>query len=177
MAFHLLFIGPEAMANRSSELPLPSRSATNPFGAIVEDRISHQMKISTIVEYYHTLHEAQVFQPFDPYFDAFICFHPGLGHPASSEEWRETLPRLLQTKVPIFCTGYSRADMMRDWDWVQEQSKGEVDLLMRPIESRFRSLRCEVDDRATSEIDAGNWGVWGFRGKRYETTTKNDGLD
>ena len=54
VTFHIIFIGPEAMANRDSEFPLPERTPQNPFGAIVEDRISptHQMKISTIVEYY-----------------------------------------------------------------------------------------------------------------------------
>lgn len=161
------------MANRDSEFPLPDRTPGNPFGAVVEDRISHQMKISTVVEYYHTLHDAQVLQPFDPYFDCFVLFHPGLGHPASSDEWRATVPRLLETKVPVLCTGYSKADMDRDWEWVRRETRGEVDLLMEPAENRFRSLRWEVDDRATSEVDAGNWGVWGFRGKRYETTRKD----
>ncbi|KAI9730078.1 MAG: translational activator for mitochondrial COX1 [Cirrosporium novae-zelandiae] len=171
--FHLIFIGPEAMANRDAEWPLPERTASNPFGAIVEDRVHPHMKISTYVDYYHTLHEAKVFEPFDPYFDAFILFHPGLGHPASAHEWSATIPNLLETKIPIICTGYTEWDMKRDWQWVQEKVGGEVDMLLEPGENRFRSLRWEINDLDPGDVSAGNWGVWAFRGKRYETMRKD----
>ena len=165
--FHLIFIGPESMTNRDNEFPLPERTAQNPFGAIVEDRISHQMKISTYVEYYHTLHQAQEFYPYDPYFDCFMLFHPGLGHPASAHEWEETLPQLLETKIPIFCTGYTEWDMERDRKWVEEKVGGEMDILMEPGENIFRSLRWDLNDLDPSDISCGNWGIWAFRGKRY----------
>lgn len=165
--FHLIFIGPESMTNRDSEFPLPERTSNNPFGKIVEDRISHQMKISTYVEYFHTLHQAQEFYPYDPYFDCFMLFHPGLGHPASSHEWEETLPQLLETKVPIFCTGYTEWDMERDRKWVEEKVGGEMDILMEPGENIFRSLRWDLNDLDPSDISCGNWGIWAFRGKRY----------
>ncbi|KAI9783338.1 MAG: translational activator for mitochondrial COX1 [Geoglossum umbratile] len=171
--FHLIFIGPESMTNRDSEFPLPKRTPGNPFGAIVEDRISHQLKISTFVEYYHTLHKAGIFQPYDPYFDCFVLFHPGLGHPASSHEWEETVPQLLETKVPVLVTGYTEWDMQRDLKWVQEKVGGEVDLLLEPGENRFRSLRWDLNDLDPQDISCGNWGVWSFRGKRYETTRKH----
>ena len=167
VAFHLIFIGPESMVNRDAEFPLPERTPGNPFGAVVEDRISHEMKISTFVEYYHTLHQARVFQPFDPYFDCFVLFHPGLGHPASSHEWAETLPQLLQTKVPIISTGYTQWDMERDHKWVEEQVGGEMDILMEPGENKFRSLRWDINDFDPADVSCGNWGVWAFRGKRY----------
>ncbi|KAK3114689.1 translational activator for mitochondrial COX1 [Teratosphaeriaceae sp. CCFEE 6253] len=166
--FHLVFIGPEAMSNRDHEFPLPPRTAANPFGAIVEDRLGGQAKISTYVEYYHTLHEAQHFAPYDPYFDAFVLFHPGLGHPASSHEWASTLPQLLETKCPIICTGYTEFDMERDIAWVKEQSGNEADLLLRPGENLFRSLRWDLNDADPGDVSCGNWGVWAFRGKRYE---------
>lgn len=165
--FHLNLIGPEAMANRDRELPLPPRTAANPFGAVVEDRATYQMKITTFVEYYHTLHKAQLFQPFDPYFDCFVLFHPGLGHPASSHEWEETLPQLLETKVPVICTGYTKHDMDRDRAWVEEKAQGEYDILMEPGENKFRSLRWDLNDLDPEDISCGNWGVWAFRGKRY----------
>lgn len=129
------------------------------------------MKISTIVDYYHTLHKAQQFAPYDPYFDAFVLFHPGLGHPASSHEWAETLPMLLETKVPVICTGYTQFDMERDIKWVNDNAGGEVDILLEPGENRFRSLRWDLNDLDPSDISCGNWGVWAFRGKRYETDT------
>ncbi|KAI9651789.1 MAG: translational activator for mitochondrial COX1 [Trizodia sp. TS-e1964] len=173
VAFHLIFIGPESMANRDDEYPLPQRTPENPFGAVVEDRISHQMKISTFVEYYHTLHKAGHFHPYDPYFDCFMLFHPGLGHPSSSHEWEETIPQLLETKIPILVTGYTEYDMKRDQKWVEEKVGGEVDLLMEAGENRFRSLRWDLNDLDPQDISCGNWGIWAFRGKRYETTNRD----
>ncbi|KAK8190223.1 zinc-finger of mitochondrial splicing suppressor 51-domain-containing protein [Phyllosticta capitalensis] len=172
--FHLIFIGPESMANRDDEFPLPERTPANPFGAIVEDRISHNLKISTYVEYYHTLHEAHQFYPYDPYFDMFVLFHPGLGHPASAHEWADTIPMLLETKVPVLVTGYTEFDMQRDLKWVQDKVGGEVDLLLEPGENRFRSLRWDLNDVDPQDISCGNWGVWAFRGKRYEATMKEE---
>lgn len=166
-ALHLIFIGPESMMNRDDEFPLPERTPVNPFGGIVEDRISSYTKITTFVEYYHTMHKANYFQPFDPYFDCFVLFHPGLGHPASVHEWEETLPQLLETKVPIISTGFTDSDMQRDKKWVEEKMAGEVDILMEAGENRFRSLRWDLNDRDPGDLSAGNWGVWAFRGKRY----------
>ncbi|ODA80043.1 hypothetical protein RJ55_03001 [Drechmeria coniospora] len=169
---HLIFVGPESMANRDDEFPLPARTASNPFGAVVEDRVWYKMKISTIVDYYHTIHKTGYFAPHDPYFDCFVLFHPGLGHPASTHEWEETLPLLLETKVPIISTGYTQFDLERDVEWVHKKSKGEFDVLLEPGENIFRSLRWDLNDMDPQDITCGNWGVWAFRGKRYETTTK-----
>ncbi|KAI1164083.1 putative mRNA processing protein [Nemania serpens] len=172
--FHLVFIGPESMTNRDDEFPLPPRTAVNPFGAIVEDRVWPTMKISTIVDYYHTLHRTGHFYPYDPYFDCFVLFHPGLGHPSSSHEWAETVPLLLETKAPIIVTGYTKLDMERDISWVNETCRGEFDLLMEPGENIFRSLRWDLNDLDPQDISCGNWGVWAFRGKRYEATRKEE---
>ncbi|KAM5351362.1 hypothetical protein ACJ41O_004085 [Fusarium nematophilum] len=169
---HLIFVGPESMANRDDEFPLPERTPSNPFGAVIEDRVWYKMKISTIVDYYHTIHKTQHFAPYDPYFDCFVLFHPGLGHPASSHEWEETLPLLLETKVPIISTGYTQFDMERDVEWVNKKSNGEFDILLKPGENIFRSLRWDLNDMDPQDVSCGNWGVWAFRGKRYETTTK-----
>ncbi|UKZ51954.1 hypothetical protein TrVGV298_005721 [Trichoderma virens] len=163
---HLIFIGPESMANRDDEFPLPERTPSNPFGTVVEDRVWYNMKISTIVDYYHTIHKTGHFAPYDPYFDCFMLFHPGLGHPASSHDWEETLPLLLETKVPIISTGYTQVDLDRDVEWVRKKSGGEFDVLLEPGENKFRSLRWDLDDMDPQDISCGNWGVWAFRGKR-----------
>ncbi|KAL7939031.1 zinc-finger of mitochondrial splicing suppressor 51 domain-containing protein [Trichoderma chlorosporum] len=170
---HLIFVGPESMANRDDEFPLPERTPSNPFGTVVEDRVWYNMKISTIVDYYHTIHKTGHFAPYDPYFDCFMLFHPGLGHPASSHDWEETLPLLLETKVPIISTGYTQVDLDRDVEWVKKKSGGEFDILLQPGENTFRSLRWDLDDMDPQDISCGNWGVWAFRGKRYETTTRD----
>ncbi|KAJ5929719.1 MRNA processing protein (Mss51) [Penicillium verhagenii] len=171
---HLIFIGPESMTNRDAEYPLPERTPGNPFGGIVEDRLGGQMKITTYVEYFHTMYKANYFQPFDPYLDCFMLFHPGLGHPSSSAEWQETLPQLLETKVPILCTGYTQWDMERDINWVHEKCAGEFDMLLEPGENIFRSLRWDLNDQDPHDVSCGNWGLWGFRGKRYEATHKSE---
>jgi len=164
---HLILIGPESMMNRDDEFPLPPRTASNPFGAIVEDRVWSTMKISTIVDYFHNIHRTGYFYPYDPYFDCFMLFHPGLGHPASSHEWTETIPMLLETKVPIIATGYTQYDMERDIAWVNKTAAGEFDLLLEPGENIFRSQRWDLNDLDPQDISAGNWGAWAFRGKRY----------
>lgn len=203
-AFHLIFIGPESMLNRDHEFPLPERTPRNPFGAVVEDRLGGDLKISTYVEYWHTLFERGEFGVLDPFFDVFVAFHPGLGHPASSFEWRDSLPSLLASKCPIICTGYTPWDMERDVRWVAEQTSGapgslnekafaglneaarndpkarealrehretgEMDILLQPGENIFRSLRWDLNDLDPSDVSCGNWGVWAFRGKRYEAT-------
>lgn len=165
--FHLIFIGPESMTNRNDEFPLPKRTATNPFGAVVEDRVWPTMKISTIVDYFHTIDKTGYFAPYDPYFDCFVMFHPGLGHAASAHEWEETLPLLLKTKVPILATGYTQADMQRDIEHLGRTVPGEFDILLKPGENVFRSLRWDLNDADPQDISAGNWGTWAFRGKRY----------
>lgn len=172
--FHVVFIGPESMADRESEFPLPERTPANPFGGVVEARISSSMKISTFVEYFHTMHEAGHFAPYDPYFDVFMLFHPGLGHPNSSAEWASTLPKLLETKCPIICTGYTEWDMERDRKWVVEQAGGEMDVLLEPGENIFRSLRWDLNDLDPGDITCGNWGLWAFRGKRYQAVHKEE---
>jgi splicing suppressor protein 51 len=170
--FSLHFIGPESMANREKELPLPPRTPLNPYGAVVEDRISNAMKISTYVEYYHTLHKASHFAPYDPYFDCFICFHPGFGNPASMHEWEETLPLLLETKCPIIATGYSPFDVDQDVEHLNKRFGTEMDMLLEPGENLFRSLRWDLNDLDPHDVTSSNWGVYAFRGKRYETTKK-----
>jgi hypothetical protein len=42
---HLIFIGPESMANRDGEYPLPERTPENPFGGIVEDRLGGPVSV------------------------------------------------------------------------------------------------------------------------------------
>lgn len=79
---------------------------------------------------------------------------------------------LLETKVPVLVTGYTEEDMERDVQWVNRTCKGEFDVLLEPGENRFRSLRWDINDADPTDLSQGNWGVWSFRGKRYEATKK-----
>lgn len=51
---------------------------------------------------------------------------------------------------------------------MEEKVGGEMDMLMEPGENKFRSLRWDLNDLDPTDISCGNWGVWAFRGKRYE---------
>ncbi|KAI9668624.1 MAG: translational activator for mitochondrial COX1 [Alyxoria varia] len=230
--FHLIFIGPESMAGRDREFPLPEATPHNPHRAVVEDRLGGAMKISTYVAYFHDLYRQNEFGVFDPYFDFFVGFHPGFGHPSSEEEWSGTLPCLLETKCPVICTGYTLWDMERDRRWVVERTapkgpgwsedetgragegeghaaaadgastkgtasevadakvakkekdmspdelealrvkreEGEMDILLEPGENIFRSMRWDLNELDPCDVSCGNWGIWAFRGKRYEAT-------
>ena len=160
--------------NREREMPLPERTPTNPFGSVME--LVNEFKVSTYVEYFHTLHEAEHFYPYDPYFDCFVLFHPGLGHPASINEWKDTIPKLLETKCPVITTGYTEWDMARDVDYMNKEWGTEMDVLMTPGENKFRSLRWDLNDYDTSDVSCGNWGVWAWRGKRYDVDEKPTGF-
>lgn len=162
------------MANREKELPLPERTPLNPFGAVIEDRISNAMKISTFVENYENIHKTGYFYPYDPYFDCFVVFHPGFGNAASMHEWEETIPLLLETKVPIIATGYSPWDVQQDIDHLTKRYGNEMDILLQPGENLFRSLRWDLNDLDPHDVTCSNWGVYAFRGKRYETAKKEE---
>ncbi|KAF3929488.1 hypothetical protein ABW19_dt0200492 [Dactylella cylindrospora] len=140
--FHIAFIGPEVYLRRPRHLdwPPPPRSPGNPFGMLFE-RPHPRFKVSSVNEYFHTLHKTGMFAPYDPYFDIFVLFHPGLSHPGSMAEWEETLPMLLETKCPIIVTGYTKEDMDSDVEWVHKTAKGEFDVLMEPGENLFKSQR------------------------------------
>lgn len=69
--------------------------------------------------------------------------------------------------MPIICTGYTQGDLERDINWVRDKCAGEFDVLLEPGENRFRSLRWDLNDMDPSDVSAGNWGIWAFRGKRY----------
>jgi len=65
-------------------------------------------------------------------------------------------------------------DMQRDISWLTKQVGGEMDLLLEPGENQFRSLKWDLNDLDPQDISAGNWGIWGFRGKRYEAQKREN---
>lgn len=75
--------------------------------------------------------------------------------------------------MPIISTGYTQWDMERDINWVHEKCGGEFDVLLKPGENIFRSLRWDLNDLDPHDVSCGNWGVWAFRGKRYVLTSSN----
>ena len=140
------------------------------------------MSITGIQSPYAEVH-SQFAETYDPYTDCFFLFSPGFGFPSPSgaltesgepvlqisspTEWGNTLPLLLQTKCPIFITGFSPVDVERD---VRSLSTapgvaGEFDWIITPGENAFSSEKWEVADFDPRVMVKTNWGIWGIRGK------------
>ena len=88
----------------------------------------------------------------------------------SPTEWGGTLPLLLQTKCPIFVTGFSPADVERDIRSLSTAPgvAGEFDWVITPGENAFGSEKWEVADFDPRVMVKTNWGIWGIRGKRRD---------
>lgn len=120
------------------------------------------------------------FGPFDPYTDAFFAFCPGFGFPsptsapdlqiAAPAEWGPVMPLLLDTRCPIFVTGFSPTDVERDVRSLEDVPgvSGEFDWVVTPGANPFGSEKWEVADFDPRVMVKTNWGVWGIRGKRRE---------
>jgi splicing suppressor protein 51 len=150
---------------------------------------THQLTVTGMQCKYEDVH-AQFVDTFDPYTDCFFMFLPGLGFPsqqsmgengepllmaASPTEWGNTMPLLLQTKCPIFMTGFSPKDVERDVRSlaVTPGVAGEFDWVITPGENPFGSLKWEVADFDPRLMIKANWGVWGIRGKRRDVLERS----
>jgi len=135
--------------------------------------VTPQLSLSNIQAPYEQIHEQ--FGPFDPYSDVFFAFSPGFGFPSSmthgavqvqrDAEWGETLPLVLETKCPLFVTGFSPADVERDVKSLEglEGVEGKFDWVLNPGENFFSSERWEVADFDPRVLVKTNWGIWGIR--------------
>jgi len=147
--------------------------------------VSSTLTLTTLQSPYESIHDQ--FGPFDPYTDVFFAFCPGFGFPSPSAgrgavnedgsqvvqaqvEWKETLQQVLTTKCPLFVTGFSPRDVERDVNSLDSVDgvKGEYDILLRPGENPFGSLKWEAGDFDPRVMVRVNWGVWAMRGKSYD---------
>ena len=160
----LVFIGPEACYDRQKHQYLKLERAMN-------ERVTHNLGASFHTEYFHTLNDAGDFFPYDPYLDAFFLFHPGLGAPEAMDQWKKTVPGLLESKCPVFVTGFHEQDSEQDWRWLHEHFGSELDVLIEPTENVFRSTKWEFNDLNPQELYQLNQRLFAFRGKRYHIQT------
>lgn len=59
------------------------------------------------------------------YWDAFVLFNPGLGHPNLARDWESTIDFLLRTKKPILLTAHSEKDALRDLQALRDRISEE----------------------------------------------------
>lgn len=139
---------------------------------------SPNVRVIGIQAFYHDVHEH--LGPFDPYSDVFFAFSPGFGFPspttppltqiASPTEWGLDLPMILDSKCPLFVTGFSPTDVERDvrsLDGVEGVS-GEFDWVLTPGVNPFGSEKWDIADFDPRVMVKTNWGVWGIKGKRRD---------
>ncbi|KAF9169804.1 translational activator for mitochondrial COX1 [Mortierella sp. AD010] len=155
-AFQIHFVGPDAIP--------PHTKSKEPHQHVHYEQLTFVYD-SSRYEAYHA--EAG---PFNPYYDVFFLFSPGLAHPSTRDMWKPTIPLLLDTKCAIFGTGFDEQDVMNDVNEI-ENSGYELDWLMKPRENAFRSLKHEVNLTDVRQSALCNWGIWGIRGRRYDVRT------
>lgn len=158
--WELYFIGPEAYYDRDKHQYVQHSRP-------VEMKIDDTMTFKFYSDYFHVLHEAHDFFPYDPYLDAFFLFHPGLGAPEAMDQWAKSLPGLLESKCAIFSTGFHKDDLERDWTWLMDKFGSKLDVLLEPSENIFGSTKWELNDLNSTEVYQFNQQMFAFRGKRY----------
>lgn len=55
------------------------------------------------------------------YWDGFVLFNPGIGHPNLAKQWESTVKFLLRTNKPMLVTAHSQTDAARDLRVIKEK--------------------------------------------------------
>lgn len=165
--FDIHFIGPECLYDKEKAIYKSNESATAP----VVKRVDDSLRFIYHTEYFHTLHLAQDFFPYDPYQDVFFAFHPGFASPESRDSWIDsgTIRDLLETKCAIFLTGFHKKDIDADMNLLTNEYGKDLDVIMDPVPNVFGSTKWELNDMNPHEVYQFNMYIAGIRGKRYHT--------
>lgn len=157
----IIFVGPECFFDQSKKF-------TTTLSEPLEYKINSRLSLHYYTDWFHVYHKSQDFFPYDPYYDCFFCFHPGYSSMENMNNWLpETIPNLLETKCPVFFTGYHRQDMMNDVNILKSRFSEEMDILMEPVKNVFGSTKWELNDLNPHEVYQFNMYIAGYRGKRY----------
>ncbi|GMM38246.1 Mss51 protein [Saccharomycopsis crataegensis] len=166
-AIEIHFIGPECYFN-------PEKRTVEISQTPIVQRIDAELELIYHTDYFHVFHNYQDFFPYDPYLDAFFVFHPGFGATDSNNmTWKESVEGLLETKCPIFITGYHENDSMADYAWLEENFKDKMDVIFERSENVFGSTKWELNDMDPQEVYQFNQKIFGVRGKRYHIRNSN----
>lgn len=75
---------------------------------------------------------------------------------------------LLESKCPVFVTGYHEKDIDREIDWLKNHELyDEMDILMNKSDNLFACTKLDLVDINPTETFNSNSKIFGFRGKRY----------
>ncbi|KAJ1895031.1 translational activator for mitochondrial COX1 [Coemansia sp. IMI 209127] len=153
---HIYFVGPEC---------IPTSEETR--STII---VSSRLALKYHKGYFHDA--IWNFAPFDPFTDVFFLFSPGISHPRSRDGWLPTIEKLLETKCAVFATGFHERDMDIDVKGLEKDFGSKMDWLLHPQKNPFASLKRDFGIQNLREWAIANWGIYGFRGKRYEVQSK-----
>ncbi|ODQ81409.1 hypothetical protein BABINDRAFT_106955 [Babjeviella inositovora NRRL Y-12698] len=166
--FEIHFIGPEAYFDRAKNQYLYLNNSKT------VERVDSTLSLQFHTEFFHVLHEATDFFPYDPYLDVFFCFHPGFGSPECKEMWAKSIPALLESKCAVFVSSYNDEDLATDYQHLTSTYEKDMDILFKPTENLYGATKWELNDMNPHETFQFNQQIFGFRGKRYHTVHKGD---
>lgn len=164
--FEIHFIGPESYYSREQNQYIKRRDG-KPFIT----QIDRTLKLFYYTDFFHVFHKNQDFYPYDPFFDCFFTFHPGYAFRENKDTWIQngTIDALLDTKCPIFTTGFNEEDIANDMNLLNKKFGTKLDILMDPTENIFKSTKWELNDLNPQEVYQFNMYIAGYRGKRAYT--------
>lgn len=167
--FEIHFIGPECHFDASLKKFTPTNE---PHGRPLVERYDEQITLHYHTQFFHELYEMGDLFPFDPYLDVFFLFHPGFQTP-DSIYWDKALNGLLESKCPVYVTGYHKEDTLRELLWLMNHKLyDEMDILMDQTKNVFGSTKLDLVDSNPTETFQANDEIFAFRGKRYHTIKK-----
>lgn len=166
VTFELHFVGPQSYFDREKKQYL------------VSDRPIVKRIDDTLCFVYHThdfnvMHEAGDFFPYDPYLDLFVAYHPQFTEPDVEEMWHKTIKGLLESKCPVFVTGFHEANLNKNFDYLVENFNDDMDIIFDREKNLFGSTKWELNDLNPQEVFQYNQRLFGIRGKRYHAVHKN----
>lgn len=167
--FEIHFIGPESYFNPETRSFTPTNQ---PYGRPLVTRYDEQISLHYHTKYFNEVYDMGDLFPFDPYLDMFFLFHPGF-KTADEIHWDKSLKGLLESKCPIYVTGYHEKDASRELDWLKNHKlNDEMDILMNQGKNIFGSTKLDLVDSNPTETFQANNEIFSFRGKRYYATKK-----
>lgn len=94
---------------------------------------------------------------FNPSWTGFVLFNPGLGHPNLAQGWKESLPLILQRRLPVLLTAHSKLDADRDTSVLQDL-KLQIMYTKNPFASRITFKDpISIEDHWVS---SNQWACW-----------------
>ncbi|KAI5961920.1 MSS51 [Candida pseudojiufengensis] len=163
--FEIHLIGPESYFDKESRSFAPTNV---PNGRPLIERFDDQITIHHHSQFFNELYDTGDLFPFDPYLDMFFLFHPGF-KTADEMHWDKSLKGFLESKCPIFITGFHNEDIDKEISWLKNHPLyDELDILMNKTDNKFACTKLDIIDANPTETFSLNSKVFGIRGKRYE---------